>query len=458
MYDSMATTLASTQQFSIITLDNRGMGLSDAPPSGVFGGPGYNVTQLAQDSWHVIDTVRKEYALCRRVGLVGHSMGGMIVQRMMELRPREVGFCALLSTHAGGWWNLIPTGGMVRCVGRLIWSGFDRDVHAAVNLSLHFTQRFLDGWVGGEDVVEERRRSDDESKNADGFGRRRGCSGDDKNEEERESGATEGKKEERSNDPDDSEARLLPDGLANSHGLRRRAKNMKKTQPSHQAQATEQISADTARIAEFPVIPADGGMSYFESKLIEYLHDARVHFGITKQHLLDTIRHPRHALLHALQTGRRRRRREIYHARYTGRDRMPEADESCSHIADAPDAAHTIFGHFAVVRSHVMTGLFASKLRRCRRIVKLVLFGRHDRVVTPGASRRLAAAIRADTVVEVEGAHFVTEEADAEVTTQVMYGLRKAFYGRRIECECEWCTQKENADGDEDEAAGCRMC
>lgn len=99
MYDSISSFLASTHQFTTIALDNRGLGLSStptftlSPPSHILtSSSGYTADELAADAWAVVDHVRrtsvKKYHT--HVGLVGHSMGGMIVQNMLMQRPAAV--------------------------------------------------------------------------------------------------------------------------------------------------------------------------------------------------------------------------------------------------------------------------------------------------------------------------------------------------------------------------------
>lgn len=468
MYDAMAAVLAATSQFTVVVVDNRGIGRSDAPEAGLLGGIGYTVYELASDAWDVVDTVlqdvhtarmesaidlglenlksgmapkgenhrwRRGKLLFKEVALVGHSMGGMVVQEMVSQRPRRVRFVALLSTHAGGIWNLMPTTRMLTSVMRVAWSGFDRDVHAAVNLSLHFTQRFLDAWVAPDFHAEE-------VSNTDGENEMRG--GEEKEEEQGEerSCRRENDKEERGHRTNGEVAGCeaeCEDGMGESTDLL-------------------EVGGEIA------------GFGYLESKMVELVHDAQVYFGLTNA-LTDSLWTPQRAIVHAVTKQRtrisRRTRREIYHNKYIGAEpSLPSqrskltvsAASSPSMTANPEDSPYVMYGHAAVVRSHTLSTDMARKLRQCTRIVKLVMTGRHDQVVTPSSSRALGATIGANTVVEVEAAHFITDEAAAEVTTHVIYGLRKAFYAplSALPCECEWCDlRKPEA---ETQLPTCRMC
>ncbi len=140
MYDVIARRLAADGRYTAVSIDNRGMGDSEIDNAG------WSPARLAADAWAVVDDVRATvvYPTQSRVALVGHSMGGMIVQRMAMQRPQEVGLLALLSTHAGGFWNLLPTRGMISAFAKLVWHRFHPTVRAGISIDLHFTDRFLD--------------------------------------------------------------------------------------------------------------------------------------------------------------------------------------------------------------------------------------------------------------------------------------------------------------------------
>lgn len=452
MYDSVATLLAATGQFTTVAIDNRGIGLSDVPYSSLFGGLGYTVSELAQDAWDVVDHILqsqniKQTTLRPHVALIGHSMGGMIAQCMLFMRPDCVRYVALLSTHAGGFWNLLPTVRLITSAVRVAWSGFDRDVHAAVNLSLHFTQRFLDDCVGFDDYFPPTITQSDTSTS-----------------EKVDS---------------DSDGSIRPS--AETHSVK----------PSFQPHGLQRVQSSDEKLPLTPHQPGSTSLlqnvSFVESKVIDFARDAYIYFGLPVASLPEKFRHPKQFLLDAIakraqKSGQDRRRRwDIYHARYTGLDAITDGGDSSLSAAStrwSTDAGvkkdrktvqsvgpaggameattakmsetsslSTHYGHLAVVRSHSLSYRFARALRHCSAIVKLVVIGRHDNVITPSSSRALANSIDANTVLELDAAHFVTDEAAAEVTTQIVYGLRKAFFAPVASvCKCEWCkaTDDEN--------------
>ncbi|KAI0560816.1 alpha/beta hydrolase domain containing protein [Gracilaria domingensis] len=449
MYDAMSAVLRSTGQFTCVIVDNRGMGRSDAPYAGIRGGAGYVATELAHDCWDVVDAVRamrarsdahsdadtddEQELFNAEIAVVGHSMGGMIAQHMIALRPSQVRFVALLSTHAGGLWNLIPTGRMMHGAFKVAWSGFDRDVHAAVNLSLHFTQKFLDDWVG------DRRHSAEHVgakllRQAQPHHRRPPGSSSDNMQLDNTFP--------NSDSPSASQSIITPPNSPTSQ------------------EPKESLPLERHR----NLLSTSDSIGFVESKLLELAHDAHIHFGLTRAALTRALWKPRRALFRAIAKERRRARRrfDIYHAKYAGREVNPEdhhpEQANSDALSNPQDSPHAMYGHAAVVRSHYLASSFARKLRQCSRILKLVMLGRHDKVVTPAASRRLATAVGADTVVEVDAAHFITDEAAAEVTMLIVYGLRKAFFSQNgTKCSCEWC-RKDVDDDKIAEAPSCRIC
>lgn len=487
MFDAMGSFLAATSQFTAIAIDNRGIGQSHVPYASLFRAPGYTASELAQDAWDVIDHLTSP-KFQPQVALIGHSMGGMVVQNMLSLRPNRVKYVALLATHAGGLWNMLPTLRLLTSALRVVWSGFDRHVHAAVNLSLHFTQRFLDDFVGLDDFPTASIHS-------------------------------------------------LPNDTAHSSHLhphshpftltsikspvpntlrRRRSSN----RPSRSRSLDDDPQTSSQLYSETPSTDRPSsfyrGVNFVESKVIEFARDAHIYFGISVSSLPRKYQHPQQFLLDAVvrrakrYRARRRRRWDIYLARYTGQDSDPDEQQSSSssphvdssdvddelqqHIFNSAEllspfssssenetaqsssiqtvekeehsespknnasstkqntiasksqnssspSIYSYFGHIAVVRSHYLSCRFTQALRKCTALVKLVVIGRHDSVVAPSSSRALANAIDANTVVELDAAHFVTDEAAAEVTTHIVYGLRKAFFAPvATPCTCSLCS------------------
>lgn len=290
MFDQVADALEKDKRYTAILIENRGMMGSGHANTG------WRVSRLAADAWAVVDAVRKRRdsdvvtgvdgdrdentdavsgdpdeeaqpltstATNARVALVGHSMGGMIVQRMAAQRPHDVGLLVPISTHAGGVWNLIPTLGLIRAFARYAVSGMNRPrAKAAFAMGLHFTQRFL-----RKHKLELMRR--------------------------------------------------YLDGTTDDYTIR----------------------------------PGD------------------------------------------------------------------------------PDTAADIAlrGHWAVVRSHSLSRSDATMLARCHKIYKLVITGKADYVIVPSATRKLARALEAHVVLEVEAAHFVVEEASTVVLAGLRIALNEAF-------------------------------
>jgi len=80
-----------TEHFQVITFDNRGVGQSDKPA-----GP-YTAQMLAADTVGLLDAVDIDQAI-----VVGHSMGGFIVQAIALDYPERVSGLVLCSTNFGG--------------------------------------------------------------------------------------------------------------------------------------------------------------------------------------------------------------------------------------------------------------------------------------------------------------------------------------------------------------------
>lgn len=351
--------------YTLVTVDNRGSGASDAPLAcaarvaaaawAAGAGAAYSPDALARDAWAAADAVRRGAAagapFKEEVALVGHSMGGMVVQRMAVLRPRAVRFCALMATHAGGGWNLGALPAVLRAALRIAWNKFDGGAVALANLDMHFTPRFLEHLVW-----------------KDPFSTR---------------------------------------------------------------------NADTE----------DAGGAGAGEDVVQGLSEAR----------------------RVERTARRRPRRDVYLARYCGRDFEwgvgPEVDASQREVVDketpgdkSPHLAP--LRHLMVVLQHRLTQSEQRCFRRCSRLRALVLAGTDDKVTLPFSSRALAHGIGAVAYVELPGAHFFFDERAAHVNALVALGLRNAFRdsskhhdgesdldsevfaGRdELDCLCSWCKE-----------------
>jgi 3-oxoadipate enol-lactonase len=79
------------RRFQVITIDNRGIGASDAPPGH------YSTRAMAEDVLAVMD-----HAGVRRASVVGTSLGGMIAQELTLAHPERVDKLVLVATIPGG--------------------------------------------------------------------------------------------------------------------------------------------------------------------------------------------------------------------------------------------------------------------------------------------------------------------------------------------------------------------
>src|ERR1700748_679407 len=78
------------QRFTVITLDNRGTGLSDKPLDG------YAIANMARDVRGVLDRLDVE-----KVAMLGYSMGGALAQEFVRQFPERVTRLILCATMAG---------------------------------------------------------------------------------------------------------------------------------------------------------------------------------------------------------------------------------------------------------------------------------------------------------------------------------------------------------------------
>jgi pimeloyl-ACP methyl ester carboxylesterase len=79
------------RQFTVITLDNRGTGLSDKPVTG------YAIANMARDIRGLLDELE-----IARVHMLGYSMGGSIAQEFVHQFPDRVSSLILCATMCGG--------------------------------------------------------------------------------------------------------------------------------------------------------------------------------------------------------------------------------------------------------------------------------------------------------------------------------------------------------------------
>src|SRR6478609_4117296 len=79
------------RRFTVITLDNRGTGLSDKPVEG------YAIANMARDVAGLLNELGIE-----RTNLLGYSMGGAIAQEFVRQFPERVSKLILCATMCGG--------------------------------------------------------------------------------------------------------------------------------------------------------------------------------------------------------------------------------------------------------------------------------------------------------------------------------------------------------------------
>jgi pimeloyl-ACP methyl ester carboxylesterase len=79
------------RRFQVVTIDNRGIGASDAPPGH------YSTRVMANDVLAVLD-----HAGIQQASLVGTSLGGMIAQELALAHPERVDKLVLVATIPGG--------------------------------------------------------------------------------------------------------------------------------------------------------------------------------------------------------------------------------------------------------------------------------------------------------------------------------------------------------------------
>src|SRR5262249_7880113 len=96
-------TRALARDFRCISFDNCGIGDSRGDTRAL------SVDMLARDALALLDALQIE-----RAHLVGHSLGGVIVQRMAALAPARAASLSFMCTFAGGR-------DLQRPSGRLIW-------------------------------------------------------------------------------------------------------------------------------------------------------------------------------------------------------------------------------------------------------------------------------------------------------------------------------------------------
>lgn len=406
MYDALSEFLVSTAQpsrFTVVAIDNRGIGESDVPDCpGFWTGPtaaGYSTHSFARDAWCVVDDVRRTRAsnpdavpLQLEVALVGHSMGGMIAQRMVLQRPREVRFAALLSTHSGGFWNFVPTTTLLLAVLRLAINRFDARVTALVNLELHFMKAFLDQHIPPAPAILESLQT----RTRNYLSQLR-----------------------------DSYLKLYP--------------NVAPHVPSR-IDLTEAGLVKRRRRRDVYFARYIGADFDWLPDLHEVL--PTMPLPLNKQPGPATVpqQSSKAPPISVVQNGRKS-------AQDPDADTLRTETNTTHEISGDGDNPVATKGHAIVAMGHHLTHAEAQQIARCSRLRVVVLAGADDRVITSMASRALARKLAARAFIEIPGAHFIFDEQAAQVHHMILLGLNAAFFPDQPAahaytdepCDCEWC-------------------
>ncbi|KAK4704467.1 hypothetical protein P7C70_g1746, partial [Phenoliferia sp. Uapishka_3] len=99
--------LTSHPGFEVVVMDNRGVGLSDAPTGR------YRTSDMAQDVVALLDHLKWKGR--RMVHVIGVSLGGMVAQELVLAVPERIASLVLTSTRAGPIpeWPSYKVGGML---------------------------------------------------------------------------------------------------------------------------------------------------------------------------------------------------------------------------------------------------------------------------------------------------------------------------------------------------------
>ncbi|KAI1653125.1 alpha/beta-hydrolase [Daldinia decipiens] len=110
-------------QYSVLVLDNRGMGRSDKPLSR------YSTSTMARDALEVLDHIG--WTSPRELHVCGISMGGMIAQELAYLAPGRIASLSLISTAACIENTTTFTENMMNRITMLLPKSLDRSVQYA---------------------------------------------------------------------------------------------------------------------------------------------------------------------------------------------------------------------------------------------------------------------------------------------------------------------------------------
>jgi len=136
IWENQTHYFAQFPDFEVCIFDNRGSGLSSAPPGS------YSMSLLAGDALRLAD-----YLGWETFHVMGASMGGMISQRLSVLAPHRVRSLTLLCTRFdSGWWYSLPTWTALGIIVKQHLEMFvlrDETSHVRNLLDLLFSQKYL---------------------------------------------------------------------------------------------------------------------------------------------------------------------------------------------------------------------------------------------------------------------------------------------------------------------------
>jgi pimeloyl-ACP methyl ester carboxylesterase len=440
MYDALSDFLASSGRYTAVSIDNRGIGESDCPPASFLhsaASTGYTTSALARDAWAVIDHVRAAGrsgdgdaagTFLPEIAVVGHSMGGMVAQRMILQRPLEVRFSALLSTHTGGCWNLVPTTSVTLSAIRVAMNRFDAKILAIANMDLHFTPHFLDQHVGpAPHIVHSLRKSSSRLWNA--------------------IASTQVRKH--GHDIGAAVTAAIESGIVKR---RRRRDIYFARYLGHDFDWVSDLDVPEDLLS--PRIGNASGGSLLNGETNSPKREVKGAEG-DRAHSYDMARAHAESELRRLIADKQGGKHGEVRARFKGLE--PSTISSQAVGAKSPDpgsaekskdgsACILPAGHLSVVMSHSLSRSEASALSQCHRMHTVVIAGADDRVITPSASWALARAVGAAAYVEIPGAHFIFDERSAQVNHLIGLGLSVAFFPDNAAmaaypdpCKCQWC-------------------
>nr|XP_043617800.1 putative aminoacrylate hydrolase RutD [Erigeron canadensis] len=125
----------------VCAIDNRGVGLSSIPAKK----SAYGTSIMAKDAIAVMDHLG-----WKKAHVFGHSMGGMIASKLAGLFPDRLLSLALLNVTGGGYEILPKLDRRTLSIAIRFLRAKTPEQRAAVDLDTHYTQEYLEEYVGLE--------------------------------------------------------------------------------------------------------------------------------------------------------------------------------------------------------------------------------------------------------------------------------------------------------------------